>query len=154
MSNNRVPESLRPAIHRVREWIATDKGTLLILFVVFFTRSMTYLWQEPWLAQHVLDIHVPWLSPFLWASVTGLLAVAMVLQADMLEAVALAASVTVLVIWGLLFAWTSPALFTARGIFYIGLAWFALYTTWRGHSATIRVRGDGGLGPVEFAGRD
>ena len=145
-----LPERYRPAARSFRDWFATDKGLLLILFCVFAVRTSTYIFQDGWLLPHVLDIQVPLLSSMQWLIATVVLGVAVVARSERMEAVGLTVAVLMLVIWGLLFAWTGKAEFTARGVLYIGLALMSLYTVWRGRSATIRVRGgvaDGAAGP-------
>ena len=145
-----LPERYKPGARRFRDWFATDKGLLLILFCVFFVRTSTYLFQDGWLLPHILDINVPLLSSLQWFIATVIVGVSVVARSERMEAIGLTVAVLMLVIWGLLFAWTGKAEFTARGVLYIGLALMSLYTVWRGRSATIRVRGgvaDGAAGP-------
>lgn len=149
-----LPERYRPGARKFRDWFATDKGLLLILFCVFAVRTSTYIFQDGWLLPHVLDIHVPLLSSLQWLVATVILGVALVSRSERMEAVGLTVAVLMLVIWGLLFAWTGKAEFTARGILYIGLALMSLYTVWRGQSAIIRVRGDVGHAIPGPGGRD
>lgn len=149
-----LPERYRPAARSFRDWCATDKGLLLILFFVFAVRTSTYIFQDGWLLPHILDIHVPLLSSLQWFVATVILGVALVSRSERMEAVGLTVAVLMLVIWGLLFAWTGKAEFTARGILYIGLALMSLYTVWRGQSAIIRVRGDAGHAIPGPGGRD
>lgn len=149
-----LPEKLRPGARAFRDWFATDKGLLLILFCVFFVRTSTYIFQDGWLLPHILDIHAPLLSSMQWFVATVILGVAVVARSEKIEAVGLTVAVLMLTIWGLLFAWTGKAEFTARGILYIGLAGMSLYTVWRGHSATIRVRGGAPHGAAQPRGRE
>lgn len=149
-----LPERYRPAARSFRDWFATDKGLLLILFCVFFVRTSTYIFQDGWLLPHILDIHVPLLSSAQWLIATVILGVALLSKSEKVEAFGLTVAVLVLVIWGLLFAWTGKAEFTARGVLYIGLALMSLYTVWRGQSATIRVRGGAGHAIPGPGGRD
>lgn len=160
-----LPESLKPAARRVRDWVATDKGQLLILFLIFCVRTSAYLFMDPWLArhvleqrarlllpQHVLDVEMPWVSITMWVVATLLLGVAVVVRSNAVETVALTVAVAVLAVWGALFFWTGPAMFCSRGVFYVGLAVQSGYTVWRGNSATIRVEGDR-YAAAGFAGR-
>lgn len=149
-----LPERYRPAARSFRDWCATDKGLLLILFGVFLVRTSTYLFQDGWLLPHILDIHVPLLSSLQWLIATVIVGVAVVARSEKMEAIGLTVAVLMLTIWGLLFAWTGWAEFTARGILYIGLALMSLYTVWRGHSATIRVRGEGSARSAGPGGRE
>lgn len=149
-----LPERYRPGARAFRDWFATDKGLLLILFTVFGVRTSTYLFQDAWLIPHVLDVHAPLLSALWWLAATLTLGVAVVARSPRMEAIGLTVAVLMLVIWGLLFAWTGKAEFTARGILYIGLATMSLYTVWRGHSATIRVRGGAPHGATQPRGRE
>lgn len=149
-----LPERYRPGARRFRDWFATDKGLLLILFCVFAVRTSTYIFQDGWLLPHILDIQVPLLSSMQWLAATVVLGVAVVARSERMEAVGLTVAVLMLVIWGLLFAWTGKAEFTARGVLYIGLALMSLYTVWRGQSATIRVRGGAADGAAEPGGRE
>lgn len=149
-----LPERYRPGARRFRDWFATDKGLLMILFCVFAVRTSTYIFQDGWLLPHILDIQVPLLSSMQWLIATVVLGVAVVARSERMEAVGLTVAVLMLVIWGLLFAWTGKAEFTARGVLYIGLALMSLYTVWRGQSTTIRVRGDGGHGLSGSGGRE
>lgn len=147
-----LPEAWRPTARRFRDWLATDKGLLLITFIGMLIRTSTYLWQDPWLAQHVLEIRSPVLSPLLWGMATCLVGVSVFSRSTVAETVALVAAVIVLMIWGVLFVWSSPALFTARGILYVWVAALTAYTVWRGHAGTIRVR-EVGDGVPKLAGR-
>lgn len=149
-----LPDRYKPAARSFRDWCATDKGLLLILFCVFFVRTSTYIFQDGWLLPHILDIHVPLLSSLQWLIATVILGVALVSRSEKMEAIGLTVAVLMLVIWGLLFAWTGKAEFTARGILYIGLALMSLYTVWRGQSATIRVRGGAANGSAQPGGRE
>lgn len=149
-----LPERYRPAARSFRDWCATDKGLLLILFGVFLVRTSTYLFQDGWLLPHILDIHVPLLSSLQWLIATVIVGVAVVARSEKMEAIGLTVAASMLAIWGLLFAWTGWAEFTARGILYIGLALMSLYTVWRGRSATIRVRGEGSARPAGPGGRE
>lgn len=149
-----LPERYRPAARSFRDWFATDKGLLLILFCVFFVRTSTYVFQDGWLLPHILDIHAPLLSSLQWFIATVIVGVAVVARSEKMEAIGLTVAVLMLTIWGLLFAWTGKAEFTARGILYIGLALMSLYTVWRGQSATIRVRGGAADGAAELGGRE
>lgn len=148
-----LPEKWRPAARDFRDWAATDKGLLLITFVGLLIRTSTYAFQEPWLTQHVLDVRTHFLSPLMWATATALVGIALIVESELMEAAALVAAVSVLMIWGVLFWWTSPGLFTGRGVLYVWVALLTGYTVWRGNSATIRVRGADG-GPVEPRGRN
>lgn len=148
-----LPERYRPGARRVRDWVATDKGLLLILFGVFLVRTSTYIFQDGWLLPHVLDIHAPLFSSMQWLIATVVVGVSVVARSERMEAVGLTVATIMLTIWGLLFAWTGWAEFTARGVLYIGLAVMALYTVWRGRSATIRVRGEDGARSTEPRGR-
>lgn len=149
-----LPEAWRPAARRFRDWFATDKGVLLIYAVVFAGRSSTYLFQDGWLLPHVLDIHAPLVSSMQWVVATLIVAFATVSRSKKIEAVGLTVAVLMLVIWGILFAWTGKAEFTARGVLYIGLALMGMYTVWRGKSATIRVRGGSTDGAATPGGRE
>lgn len=135
-----LPERYRPAARRFRDWFATDKGLLLILTLVFTVRTSTYIFQDGWLLPHILDIHAPLISSMQWLAATLVLVVATASRNEKVETLGLTVAVIMLTIWGLLFAWTGKAEFTARGVLYIGLALVTVYTVWRGHSATIRVR--------------
>lgn len=148
-----LPERYRPGARRVRDWVATDKGLLLILFGVFLVRTSTYIFQDGWLLPHVLDIHAPLFSSMQWLIATVVVGVSVVARSERMEAIGLTVATIMLTIWGLLFAWTGWAEFTARGVLYIGLAVMSLYTVWRGHSATIRVRGEDGARSTEPRGR-
>ena len=148
-----LPERYRPAARRFRDWFATDKGLLLILFGVFLVRTSTYLFQDGWLLPHVLDIHAPLFSSLQWLVATVVVGVSVVARSERMEAIGLTVATIMLTTWGLLFAWTGKAEFTARGVLYIGLAVMSLYTVWRGHSATIRVRGEDGARSTESRGR-
>ena len=147
-----LPERMRPAARSFRDWCATDKGLLLILFGVFLVRTSTYVFQDGWLLPHVLDIHAPLFSSMQWLIATVVVGASVVAPSERMEAAGLTVATIMLTIWGLLFAWTGWAEFTARGILYIGLAVMSLYTVWRGHSATIRVRGEAGRGLPELGG--
>lgn len=149
-----LPARYRPAARSFRDWCATDKGLLLILFGVFLVRTSTYLFQDGWLLPHVLDIHVPLLSSLQWLIATVIVGVAVVARSEKMEAIGLTVAASMLAIWGVLFVWTGWAEFTARGILYIGLALMSLYTVWRGRSATIRVRGEGSARPAGPGGRE
>lgn len=148
-----LPERYRPGARRVRDWVATDKGLLLILFGVFLVRTSTYIFQDGWLLPHVLDIHAPLFSSMQWLIATVVVGVSVVARSERMEAIGLTVATIMLTIWGLLFAWTGWAEFTARGVLYIGLAVMSLYTVWRGHSATIRVKGEDGARSTEPRGR-
>lgn len=149
-----LPERYRPAARSFRDWCATDKGLLLILTVVFAVRTSTYIFQDGWLLPHILDIRAPLLSSMQWLIATVVLAVATASRSERMEAVGLTVAALMLTIWGLLFAWTGWAEFTARGVLYLGLSSVSLYTVWRGHSATIRVRGGAVDGAAGFGGRE
>ena len=148
-----LPERYRPAARRFRDWFATDKGLLLILFGVFLVRTSTYVFQDGWLLPHVLDIHAPLFSSMQWLIATVVVGLSVVARSEKMETVGLTVATIMLTIWGLLFAWTGKAEFTARGVLYIGLAIVTVYTVWRGHSKTIRVRGEVGDGVPELGGR-
>ena len=149
-----LPEAWRPAARDFRDWLATDKGVLLIYAVVFAGRTSTYLFQDGWLLPHVLDIHAPLVSSMQWLIATLIVAYATISRSKKIEVVGLTVAVLMLVIWGILFAWTGWAEFTARGVLYIGLALIGVYTVWRGKSTTIRVKGGGTDGAAEFGGRE
>lgn len=144
MPIEKLPERYRPGARQFRDWCATDKGVLLIYTFVFAVRTSTYAFQDGWLLPHILDIHMPLLSSMQWVIATIIVSAATLSRSEKMEAIGLTAAVTMLVIWGVLFAWTGWAEFTARGILYLGLALMGLYTVWRGRSATIRVRGGSG----------
>lgn len=149
-----LPEAWRPTARRFRDWLATDKGVLLIYTVIFAGRTSTYLFQDGWLLPHVLDIKAPLVSSMQWVVVTLIVAYATISRSKKVEAAGLTVAVLMLVIWGLLFAWTGKAEFTARGVLYIGLALMGVYTVWRGKSATIRVRGGSTDGAATTGGRE
>ena len=148
-----LPEKYKPAARKFRDWLATDKGLLLILLGVFTVRTSTYLFQDGWLLPHVLDIRAPLFSSLQWLIATVVVGLSVVVRSEKMEMVGLTVATIMLTIWGLLFAWTGKAEFTARGVLYIGLAIMALYTVWRGRSATIRVKGEEGARSTESRGR-
>lgn len=154
MPIDHLPDRYKPGAYKFRDWAATDKGLLLILTVVFAVRTSTYIFQDGWLLPHILDINAPLLSSLQWLAATLILAVATVSRSERMEAIGLTIAALMLTIWGLLFAWTGKAEFTARGVLYIGLAVMSLYTVWRGHSATIRVRGEDGARSAGSGGRE
>lgn len=149
-----LPPRMRPAARTFRDWFATDKGVLLIYLITFIGRSSTYLFQDGWLLPHILDIHAPLVSSMQWVVATLVVAWATVSRREIAETVGLIVAVVMLVIWGVLFAWTGWAEFTARGVLYIGLAGMGIYTVWRGKSATIRVRGGAADGTARLGGRE
>lgn len=149
-----LPETWRPAARNFRDWLATDKGVLLIYTLVFTGRTSTYLFQDGWLVPHVLDIHAPLLSSMQWLIATLIVAYATISRGKTAETVGLVTAVVMLIVWGVLFAWTGWAEFTARGVLYIGLALMGVYTVWRGKSATIRVKGGSTDGAATTGGRE
>lgn len=165
MSVRWVPQIGRERLRRLRDWLATDKGLLLILAGVFTCRALSFLGEPPTVLMHRLELGAPWLSPTLWAAPAVLLLVALRRDSPRLETVALCCATAVLSLWGVLFLWTEPVPipgpwphwlewlrrvlevlmhFLSRGVLYIGLAAMAIYTVWRGQTARIDVRGDDG----------
>lgn len=149
-----LPDRHKPGARRFRDWFATDKGVLLIYLVTFIGRSSTYIFQDGWLVPHILDIHAPLVSSMQWVVVTLIVAYATFSRSKTVETVGLVTAVAMLIVWGILFAWTGWAEFTARGVLYIGLAIMGIYTVWRGRSATIRVRGGAANGSAQLGGRE
>ena len=136
------PEAYRPGLRRARDWLATDKGLLLILAVIFVCRAASFIAEPPSVLQHVLEIRAPWISPALWSAGAVLLVVALRRDCPRLETVALCYATAVMALWGVLYLWTEPVLipgpwavadwlrgvlewlisFLARGSLYLGLA--------------------------------
>lgn len=137
------PRSMRPGLRRLREVLRTDKGAVAILAVVAASRVIGYCLDEKSALQHLLELDQDWVSPLLWMTVTALLVAALVMDCHRMEAIALSASVAVIVLWGILFAWSGPAALLGRGAVYIGLAAVVVWSVWRGHAGEIRIRGDG-----------
>lgn len=135
-----LPESMKPAARSFRDWFITDKGALLILTLVFSVRSSTYLFQDGWLLPHILDSQVPLVSSLWWVATTLVVAACTFIPGKKADLVGLVVAMVMLVTWGILFAWTGWAEFTARGVLYFGLATMSWYTIWRGHAKELRMR--------------
>ena len=151
-----LPPTLSEKARRFRDWCATDKGLLLLLAGVFLARSLSYI-GRPSVVQHVLEVRAGWFAPALWWGVTLLLFAALRRDCPRLENIALSAAVCVLMLWGVLFLWTStePAgywpdwlepiaavvsAFLSRGSVFIACGLLAIYTVWRGRSGTVRIK--------------
>lgn len=145
MPIERLPKPLRPPARTFRDYVATDKGLILILAGLFLSRAVSYLVDPPGVLQHVLEFAPLWVATTIWWAGFALLALALLPNCERFENVALSVAVAILVLWWLLYAWAGAATFLGRGSAYLTVALLAIYTVWRGHSTTIRVRGDDGI---------
>lgn len=158
-----LPETWQPPVRRFRDWVATDHGIMLILVTVFLCRSMSYLGDHKGLIQHVFELQSRWLSPTIWVAGTIVLAAALIARGSRFDNFALSFAVAILVLWGVLYLWSPPEdvlmpgwwptwlgwlerllehliPFLSRGIVYIALGVFPVYTVWRGRSETVYVK--------------
>lgn len=152
-----LPPTWSGRARRFRDWCATDKGLLLLLAGVFLARSLSYI-GRPSVVQHVLEVRAGWFAPALWWGVTLLLFAALRRDCPRLENIALSTAVCVLMLWGVLFLWTTAVpvdgfwpewskpfmsallVFLSRGSVFIGCGLLAIYTVWRGRSGTLRIK--------------
>lgn len=161
MPIDRLPEELQPKAERLRDWVVTDKGVLLILAVAFSGRALSFFGDPPSTLQHVFEVRYWWLSPIIWGAAALLLWAALRRDCPKLETVALVSASSVLALWGVLYLWTDPVSisgywgradwlrvalehltpFLARGLIHLGSALCAVYTVWRGRFPPELVRG-------------
>lgn len=140
-----LPERLRPGARRLRDWLMTDKGLLLILagFCAMRLAGYTKL-EDKTLLQHALELSSDWVSPLIWAVLTVLCSAgAASPYKHRLESVALTSVVGAIALWGMLYIQSSPPGLFSRGSAYITIAVLVIYTLWRGDSTRVRIRGDG-----------
>ena len=157
-----LPEKYRPAARRFRDWVATDKGVLLILASVFTARALSFVAEVPSAYRHVVEIRFWWVSAMVWGVSAMLLWVALRRDSPRLESTALVVAGMVLAMWGVLYLWTEPVPiggywgwldwvrvvlehlvpFLARGVIYIGFGLLAVYAVWRGRFMPWGWRGD------------
>lgn len=158
-----LPPRMRPKARRFRDWLATDKGIILILAVGFACRALSYLVEAPRLMQHALDVQ-GWVSPAIWIAGTVLLVCALRGGCRDLERMALSFAVGVCALWSVMYFFTDPlpvlggpwpwpvdwlrvtiehiGQWLIRGSMYAMAAALAWYTVWRDSHGGIRVRGD------------
>lgn len=141
MPIDHLPAPWRPPVRRFRDWLATDHGVILGLALFFTSRAMSYRYTPPELLQHIIETAPMWASPAIWGTGAALLWAALLPKGCRIDTIALTAAVIVMALWGVLFLWSSPAIFLLRGTPYIALAGFTIYTVWRGRSGTIRTTG-------------
>lgn len=136
-----LPPRFRPPARTFRDWLISDKGTLLLCFLFTAGRTLSYLLREPIFGQHALDA-LDWVGPACWGSVAVLNGVSLkVRHGSWVEAAAIGATVMVSSVWGVLYLFGSPGQFFARGIVYMTVSAFVVYTVWRGDSSRVRIRG-------------
>lgn len=143
-----LPERYRAGARRVRDWLQSDKGLLLLAFSYAGARFVSYLTREEPGSRHVLEMP-EWLPATIWGVTAALCGLAMLrTRCERLEMVALCVVVGVSLVWGTLFLFSTPSQFLSRGSVFIAVAAMTIYTVWRGESQRLRIRGehDGGGG--------
>lgn len=162
MPIDHLPGRWQPGARSFRDWVATDKGVLLILALVFTGRALSFFSDSPFTLRHVVEVRYWWISPIVWGVSALLLWIALRRDSPRVESAALVVAGMVLATWGVLYLWTEPVHipgywgwldwirvvlehltpFLARGVIYIGLALFLVYTVWRGRFMPSVWRGD------------
>ena len=136
-----LPPVTRPWAERLRDWLLTDAGLMLILGVMMIVRGVAYsnLGQEG--LYHPADVFMPrWVAAGVWLGVGSSLLVSSVRQSSLLARVSLSAAVATLALWGMIFMLAPPAAFSQRGIVYLSFAMLVLWASWRGRRGEIRIR--------------
>ena len=148
MPIERLPERYQVGALRLRDWLQSDKGLLLLNFLYAASRFLSYPLREVPGSRHVLEMP-EWLPATIWGVTAALCGVAILRsRCDRLETVALCVVVGVSLVWGTLFLFSEPAQFLSRGSVFIAVAALDIYTVWRGESQRLRIRGEqyGGRG--------
>lgn len=129
-------------LHNWRERLRTGtSGVLLILLVLFTTRTLAYLLKAGLPVAHAVD-KTAGLSPIIWGSVAVVMLLALLSRNRTLRSLALMCGVMVLTLWGLLFVWSGgvPSLLL-YGSPYLAVAALVLYTVWRGSAFELHISG-------------
>lgn len=142
MPIDHLPERYQPGAYRLRAWLQSDKGLLLLNFLYAASRFFSYPLREVPGTRHVLEMP-EWLPATIWG-VTAALCGVVTLQArcERLETLALCVVVGVSLVWGTLFLLSDTAQFLSRGSVFITVAALDIYTVWRGESQRLRIRGE------------
>lgn len=141
MPIDHLPPRLRSPAERIRAFLITDAGVMIILGISMMARGLSYLS----LGQHVLvnpiDTHIPiYLLSVWWTGIGGALILTSWWQASLASRILLMIGVSTLAAWGSLFIFAPPAAFSQRGIIYIALAAVVVWSVWRGRRGEIRMR--------------
>lgn len=141
MPIDHLPIRLRSPAERIRAYLITDAGVMIILGISMIARGLSYLS----LGQHVLvnpiDTHIsPWVLASWWLIVGISLVVASWWQASAVSRIILMIGVSTLAAWGSAFIFAPPAAFSQRGIIYLALAAVVVWSVWRGRRGEIRMR--------------
>lgn len=134
-----------------RDCMRTDTGVLLLLTLLFATRTAAYLLNTDLPVAHTFDTHVG-VSPIIWGTGTVVMAVALLSRRRKLHSLALMCGVMVLTLWGLLFGWQGVPALLLYGSPYLAVAGLTLYTVWRGGAHELHVYG-GDTGVRDSDGR-
>lgn len=142
MPIERLPERYQSGALRLRDWLQSDKGLLLVNFLFAAARFVSYLVREVPGSRHVLEMP-EWLPGTIWGVTAALCGVAMLRsRCERLETVALCVVVGVSLVWGTLFLFSDPEQLLSRGSVFITVAALDIYTVWRGESQRLRIRGE------------
>lgn len=129
-------------LHNWRERLRTGtSGVLLLLLVLFTTRTLAYLLKAALPVAHAVD-KTAGLSPIIWGSTAVIMLLALLSRKRTLRSLALMCGMMVLTLWGLLFAWSGgvPSLLL-YGSPYLAIAGLVLYTVWRGSAFELHICG-------------
>lgn len=141
MPIDHLPPRLRSPATRLRGFLMTDAGVMIILGGMMLLRGISYIDVGAEQLYHPADIALPLVIPGSIWTLTGVwLLVASRWQATAFGRAALATGVSVLALWGGLFLFSPPAAFSQRGVLYLGLAAMVIWAVWRGKRGEIRVR--------------
>ena len=125
-----------------RDCLRTDTGVLVILLLLFATRTAAYLLKAAMPVAHTFDKHVG-VSPIIWGTVTVVMVVALLSRRRKLHSLALMLGVMTLTLWGLLFGWQGIPALLLYGSPYLAVAGMTLYTVWHGGAHELHVYGGG-----------
>lgn len=140
-----LPKAWRPPARRVRDWLRTDAGIMLILAGFFLTRAGAGVagGRAP-LQAHLLEQMMPaWALTAVWIVIGVLLSWAAFHEGARWSRWVLAVAVGWCAGWAAFTLLASTRNFEVFGAAHACIALLVMHSVWKGRSGEIRVRGDG-----------
>ena len=110
----------------------TQEGAVWVLWWFTGARTVSYFVERPTVLSHLIDrLEADWLSPLLWGLAWLLLTFAAFSRSEWMLTVAMGVSTGVVFLWGILFLWSDPIEFFARGSVYLALCGLVVWGTVR-----------------------
>ncbi len=138
-----LPPAWRPPARRLRDWLRTDAGIMLILAGFFLTRAVAHASKirlPP--HTHLLEqLMPPWLLTTVWVAIGMVLVAAAVTQASRWSRWALAIAVGWCAAWSVFTLLTPFPTFERFGAPHACIALLVMHSIWKGRSGEIRMRG-------------